>query len=169
MRQSVASGQVSQASRRAQGRPGRRVAAGRTDTSDMSRMIVIAVACLGSTVTLASAAFADGPCHRCKGTAAGMESPCGASGCGPRYWGAVFEELPWKDPCDCQGRRIDCHGVPQGPEMLAPWQLPPCRGFTPPSHLGYGPTRGACDDPGTCHPCKQGSILGFRPGPLWWF
>ncbi len=134
----------------------------------MKRMIVIAMLGLGYSVATEPLSAGE-PCRRCKGTAAGMESPCGESGCGPRYWGAVFEELPWTDPCDCHGRRVDCHGVPQGPDMLAPWQLPPCRGFTPPKYLGYGPTRGVYDNPGKCHPCTQGSILGFRPGPLWWF
>lgn len=134
----------------------------------MNRTIIIAVFGLASGFVATSAAFAGDPCGHCGDTAAGMETPCGESGCGPRYWGAVFEELPWRDPCDCSGRRIDCNGRTQGPDMLAPWQLPPGRGFTPSSHFGYGPPIGVCDDT-TCHPCKRGSILGFRPGPLWWF
>jgi hypothetical protein len=132
----------------------------------MNRMILIAVIAFATVIVSDSTVCAGGPCRQCGGTAAGMESPCGDSGCGPRYWGAVFEELPWKDPCDCRGNRCD---VSQGADLLMPWQLPPGRGFTPPKHLGYGPTQGVCDNPGACHPCTKGSILGFRPGPLWWF
>jgi hypothetical protein len=132
----------------------------------MSRKTVIAAWTFLWSCALASAAIAGDGCRICVGAAAGAEVPCGDSGCGPRYWGAVFEELPWRDPCDCSGKRKDVY---QGVELLAPWQAAPCRGFVPPRHMGYSPTIGVCDDPGTCHPCTKGSILGFRPGPLWWF
>jgi hypothetical protein len=157
---------ASQANRTAWDQPTRRAGVGTTDTVCMKRTIVIAAMGIASLLVGASAACAGGPCRGCGDTAAGQEYQCRDGGCGPRYFGAVFEELPWKDPCDCQGNRCD---VPQGLDMLAPWQLPPCRGFTPPKHLGYGPTQGVCDNPGKCHPCTKGSILGFRPGPLWWF
>jgi len=64
---------------------------------------------------------------------------CHDCGCGPRYWGAVHDE-PWcPDPCDACGRYRGCNGARQAPEMLAPWQLPPGRGFTPPRQLGWRP------------------------------
>ena len=53
--------------------------------------------------------------------------------------------------------------------MFPPWQLPPGRGFTPPWQLGYGPTRGVCEDAGAGKGCAVGTLKGFRSGPLWWF
>lgn len=61
-------------------------------------------------------------------TAGGMTTPCGATGCGPRYWGARFEEPPGPDPCDRCGHWRGCGGL-RAPERLAPWQLPPGCGF----------------------------------------
>lgn len=120
-------------------------------------------------IAVASLASAGGPCGRCGGTAAGLESPCGETGCGPRYWGAVHDEPPWPDPCDACGRWIGCNGARQGQELLAPWQLPPGRGFTPPGQLGYGPTRTVCEESAGCQGCAAGTLKGFRSGPLWWF
>ena len=140
-----------------------------TDTLGMKRTIVIVGLALFSGWLAAAVVSAGDHCGRCGGTAAGMETPCGNLGCGPRYWGAVHDEPPWPDPCDACGRWIGCHGSPQGPEMFAPWQLPPGRGFTPPCQLGYGPTRGVCEDAGACKDCAVGTLKGFRSGPLWWF
>jgi hypothetical protein len=135
---------------------------------DRKRILVICGLALAAGILAASLAVASGPCGHC-GTAAGMETPCGETGCGPRYWGAVHDEAPWPDPCDACGRWIGGHATRPGLELMAPWQLPPGRGFQSPAQLGYGPTRGVCDQPGTCHPCASGTLKGFRPGPLWWF
>lgn len=99
---------------------------------------------------LATTADAE-PCRHCGRTAAG--TPFVASGCGPRYWGAVHDEPNVPDPCDACGRWRGCGGDVRGPEMLAPWQLPPGRGFRSPSHLGYA--AGPCRDCGpTLRPWK---------------
>lgn len=81
-------------------------------------------------------------------TAGGMTTPCGATGCGPRYWGAQFDEPLGPDPCDRCGNWRGCGGV-RTPERLAPWQLPPGCGFTLPA--------GA---PAPCAHCSAGCRAG---------
>ena len=65
------------------------------------------------------------------------ETPCGDTGCGPRYRGAVHEEANCPDPCDACNRWRGLSGVREMLDMLAPWQLPPGRGFRSPAEMGY--------------------------------
>jgi hypothetical protein len=101
-------------------------AARTTDTTAMrGTWATIAVPVLAGLAACAAAgpACGGGHCHDC--------------GCGPRYWGAVHDE-PWcPDPCDACARWRGCNGVRQQPEMLAPWQLPPGRGFAPAQQFGW--------------------------------
>ncbi len=76
-------------------------------------------------------------------------SPYGNTGCGPRYWGAVPDEGWCPDPCDRCARWRGCPSGMPGLDMLAPWQLPPGRGFMRPEQVGYD-TRRSCD------PCQGG-------------
>jgi hypothetical protein len=92
-----------------------------------------------------------GTCGPCKKTAAGDETPYGDLGCGPRYCGEKHEPS-CPDPCDGCGRWRGCNGVRQGPEKLAPWQLPPGRGFRSGADVGY-----AAAPCGGCQAC----------GPRW--
>jgi hypothetical protein len=87
-----------------------------------------------------TAAQAGEACRHCRGTAGGMSTPYGDTGCGPRYCGEKHEPSR-PDPCDCCNRWRGCNGAREMPEMLAPWQLPPGRGF------------------------KSGADIGYRPGP----
>ncbi|MCX7416060.1 MAG: hypothetical protein NTY25_06180, partial [Planctomycetia bacterium] len=82
----------------------------------------------------------------------GVESPCGDTGCGPRYRGAVHEEPNCPDPCDACNRWRGCNGAREMPDMLAPWQLPPGRGFQSPAQTGYA-VGGPCPEcrPRFCH------------------
>lgn len=73
----------------------------------------------------------------------------GNTGCGRRYWGAVHEEGWCPDPCDQCGRWRGCHGAMPGLDMLAPWQLPPGRGFMTPEQVGYETRR-------SCQRCQSG-------------
>lgn len=115
----------------------------------MSR-IILGLALL-SAVSLASVAAAGTPCghcSHCKRTAAGDETPYGDTGCGPRYCGAKHEECWAPDPCDACARWKGCNGARQMPEKLAPWQLPPGRGFQSGQDVGY--RSAPC---GTCNHC----------------
>jgi len=84
-------------------------------------------------------------CAACGPGAGG--SPYGQTGCGRRYWGAMHDECARPDPCDMCGRWRGCNGAMQGPEMLAPWQLPPGRGFMTAEQVGY-------DTRPSCHRCE---------------
>jgi len=121
-----------------------------TDTSGMTRTMIMVTGVGLAVGMLAPAALAGGPCRTCR-TAAGLPKPYGDTGCGPRYKGAVHDD-PWcRDPCDGCGRWTGkgCQRVMQPPEMLAPWQLPPGRGFQPASAFGYAPPPcGGCKDCG---------------------
>ncbi|NDC53807.1 MAG: hypothetical protein EBZ74_05830 [Planctomycetia bacterium] len=94
--------------------------------------------CLAAAVLACAVAEAGGAgrCRSCGPGLAGTETPCGDTGCGPRYRGEIHEPSRC-DPCDACNRWRGCDGATQAPEMLAPWQLPPGRGFTPPEQLGY--------------------------------
>ena len=80
-----------------------------------------------------------------------MTTPGGDTGCGPRYRGEKHEPSR-PDPCDACNRWRGCNGAREMPEMLAPWQLPPGRGFQPPAACGYraGPCR-ECGPSGLLH------------------
>ncbi len=92
---------------------------------------------------------------------AGATTPCGSQGCGRRYWGPRAEEPCGPDPCDTCNRWRDCNGVSRGPDLLAPWQLPPGRGFMTPGEVGY-----ITEDP--CNECNRYTccLLG-GPSCLW--
>ncbi|MCE9632520.1 MAG: hypothetical protein K8S94_17685 [Planctomycetia bacterium] len=119
----------------------------------MKRITVGLMVLVVASIVVSAAARAGDPCGKCvacKKTAAGDETPYGDTGCGPRYCGAVHEE-PWcPDPCDRCARWRGCNGTRQGPEKLAPWQLPPGRGFQSGEDVGYfAPRCGECQ---TCGP-----------------
>jgi len=112
------------------------------------RRLLVAIACLvGLGPDLARATS---PCRDCRGTAAGMPTPSGDTGCGPRYCGEKHEPSR-PDPCDCCNRWRGCNGAREMPEALAPWQLPPGRGFQSGAAVGYRP--GPCT---ACGPSWSG-------------
>lgn len=82
------------------------------------------------------------------------------SGCGPRYFGARHDEPACPDPCDCRARWVDCHGNRQQPDLLAPWQMTPGRGFQPPEHFGWIPDQ-------NCEACGH-QARGWPFGWHWW-
>ena len=88
-----------------------------------------------------------GPC----GGAAHATTPYGDLGCGPKYCGAVHDDPCGVDPCDSCNRWRGCNGAREMPEMLAPWQLPPGRGFRSGADVGYRP--GPCT---ACGPSWSG-------------
>ena len=92
-------------------------------------------------------------CGSCGGLAA---TDCG---CGPRYWGEKDERGP-PDACDGCARWRDCHGSMPTPEWLAPWQLPPGRGFRGGAAVGYQPA--ACGD------CSPAGGCGWKLWPGLW-
>jgi hypothetical protein len=91
----------------------------------------------------AGAIAAEHACRGCRGAAASW----GGTGCGPRYHGAVHEEPNTPDPCDHCVRWRGCNNARQMPDMLAPWQLPPGRGFQTAEQMGW--RSGPCT---TCGP-----------------
>lgn len=99
------------------------------------------------------------PPRPCKPSAWGMEPPCGDTGCGPRYWWPCHDEPCPPDPCDACNRWFGCNGARQGPDLLAPWQLPPGRGFMPPETQGY-------ITPDPCSNCATGPLGGCLGGCL---
>ena len=130
-----------------------------TDTTGMGHVVgKLGGACLVVVVT-AALAEAGWPCFGCRDTAGGTSYGCRA--CGPRVYGPCHEPVGPVDQCDACARFAGCEGYRQQPEMLAPWQLPPGRGFRPPEAFGYrsGPC-GDCADCGACGP------RGFWP-QLW--
>ena len=115
-----------------------------TNTKSLIARVVVAAAAIGLSMTPAARAVAADPCRTCRpcgGTAAGMETPYGDTGCGPRYC------LPPThcDPCDSCNRWRGCNGGREMPDVLAPWQLPPGRGFQSAEQVGYD-TRGTCEE-----------------------
>jgi hypothetical protein len=99
------------------------------------------------------------PPRGCRPSAWGMEPPCGDTGCGPRYWGPCHDDPCPPDPCDGCNRWFGCNGARQGPDLLAPWQLTPGRGFMPPETQGY-----IAPDP--CSTCTTGPLGGCLGGCL---
>ena len=88
-----------------------------------------------------------GPC----GGAGGQMTPYGDTGCGPRYCGAQHADPCGVDPCDSCNRWAGCNGAREMPDMLAPWQLPPGRGFRTAAELGYDGGGGG----GICADCRR--------------
>jgi len=116
----------------------------KTATITKSLLATVAVVAVGLSIAASSRAEAAGPCRGCRGcggTAVGMETPYGDTGCGPRYC------LPPThcDPCDSCNRWRGCNGAREMPDLLAPWQLPPGRGFLSAEQVGYD-TRGTCQE-----------------------
>lgn len=101
--------------------------------------------------TVATAARAECGRQPCGcGPGGGSATPYGDTGCGPRYCGAKYDE-PWtRDPCDACNRWRGCHGARQMTDMLAPWQLPPGRGFRNAADVGYAGNGGG----GPCAECR---------------
>lgn len=91
-----------------------------------------------------------GGCQQCGpcGGAGGASTPYGDTGCGPRYCGAIHDDCTCADPCDSCNRWQGCNGAREQPDRLAPWQLPPGRGFRNAAELGYlgNGGGGACSD-----------------------
>ena len=56
-----------------------------------------------------------GECSKCKGPYGGKTSPCGDTGCGPRYWGALCDEPFHPDPCNCRNKWTG--GCSQSPSL----------------------------------------------------
>jgi hypothetical protein len=133
-----------------------------TDTGGMTRHIVSLTLALAAGLVLAAVVHAGGHCQHCGGTAAGQATPCGDSGCGPKYCGPEH----WQDPCDACGRWIGC-GARQSPDLLAPWQRPPGCGFVRPADLGYACPQGVCGYGAPCGACSQvgpcGGLNWLRP------
>lgn len=119
-----------------------------TDTTGMRNVVgklggaILAVALMGGM------AVAGSPCHAGRCSAAGSTYDGGA--CGPRVYGPCHEPVGPIDQCDACARFAGCEGYRQTPEMLAPWQLPPGRGFQPPEAFGY--RTGSCDECAACAP-----------------
>ncbi|NBW95916.1 MAG: hypothetical protein EBR28_04080 [Planctomycetia bacterium] len=111
------------------------------------RKAALTLAALACLVAAGARAGDSGRCSRCSPHAAGMETPYGDTGCGPRYCGAKHEPS-CPDPCDACNRWHGRNGAVEGPEMLAPWQLPPGRGFVTAEHMGY-------DTRPRCFPCSR--------------
>lgn len=99
-------------------------------------------------VGMGGAALAGGHCHACRGSAAhaAFDGPV----CGPRVYGPCHEPVGPIDQCDACARFAGCEGYRQMPELLAPWQLPPGRGFRPAESFGY--MSGPCGECAACAP-----------------
>ena len=119
-------------------------------TASRSLLRLIAIAAIGVAAAPASAGglFGCQSCGPCGG-AAHETTPYGDMGCGPRYCGPVHDDCSGVDPCDSCNRWRGCNGARQTPEMLAPWQLPPGRGFQNAAQIGYAGNGGG----GICTDC----------------
>jgi len=115
-------------------------------------VMLLVVGC-GMASLPAAAAELKKPCHSCGpcGGAGGTVTPYGDTGCGPRYCGAKHDELCGPDPCDACNRWRGCNGAYERPDMLAPWQLPPGRGFQTAAEIGYAGNGGG----GACLECRK--------------
>jgi hypothetical protein len=129
-----------------------------TETTVMKSTNRFAIALLvgfwsGAAALPASAAEFNTPCRTCGpcGGAGGTVTPYGDTGCGPRYCGAKHDELCGPDPCDACNRWRGCNGARERPDMLAPWQLPPGRGFQTAAEIGYSGNGGG----GPCLECRS--------------
>ena len=94
---------------------------------------------------------ADG-CRHCVNQGAlsgGQKTACGETGCGPRYWGAFWDEPNCPDPCDCRNQWRGGQFKSPSLDLLARWQLPPGKGFRSPEQCGYATE-------GHCHSCGHG-------------
>jgi hypothetical protein len=124
---------------------------GATDTTGMRFACVRVAAAVLAVTVWASAVEAGWPWHRDRCQPAGTSFD--DTGCGPRVYGPCHEPVGPVDQCDACARFSGCEGYRQRPEILAPWQLPPGRGFQPPENFGYLPT--ACAECAACGPRGQ--------------
>ena len=119
-------------------------------TVGRSFQVLPALLALGICMAAAGTLRAAERCRHCGGGAAGMTTPYGDTGCGPRS----CKPPTYPDPCDGCNRWRGCNGVREMPDMLTPWQLPPGRGFQTAAQLGYAPG-GTCTD---CQPWFYNSL-----------
>jgi len=137
-----------------------------TDTTGMKASFITACAFAVLVVVILMAVPAPAGeafhCRECGGGAAGMSTPYGDTGCGPRYCGAKHEEPNCPDPCDSCNRWRGCNGVGPGNDLLPPWQLPPGRGFQSAEDVGYD-TRRQCQ---ACQDC--GHHARAKSWWCWW-
>lgn len=117
-----------------------------TDTLGM-RSLLVKVAAVMLVVAVVGPASAGWPCAACRGVGGTTHE---GTGCGPRVHGPWHEPVGPIDQCDACARFQGCNGYRQQQELLAPWQLPPGRGFQPPEAFGYLP--GPCADCAACGP-----------------
>ena len=117
-----------------------------TDTTGMRNLVAKVGAAVVAAI-LGNAAVAGGPCPLHRGVGGQVYA---GSGCGPRVYGPVREPVGPIDQCDACATFRGCNGYRQLPELLAPWQLPPGRGFQPPECFGY--RAGPCTECAACGP-----------------
>jgi len=118
-----------------------------------ARLTMVVAAWLAGVIAVAAAGEPRSPCRGCGrcGNAGGAVTPYGDTGCGPRYCGAKHDEPATPDPCDACNRWRGCNGARERPDMLAPWQLPPGRGFRTAADVGYAGNGGG----GPCLTCRS--------------
>jgi len=114
----------------------------------MKTVFLTVAAALVITAVSGARAEAGWPWHAARCQSGG--TPFAGTGCGPRVYGPCHEPVGPIDQCDACARFSGCEGYRQRPEMLAPWQLPPGRGFQPPEALGYVPE--PCAECAACAP-----------------
>lgn len=120
-----------------------------TDTTIMRNVVRKLGGAILAVVVMGSVARAGGHCQACRSGAGG--ETYGHTGCGPKVYGPCHEPVGPVDQCDLCARFAGCEGYLQRPELLAPWQLPPGRGFRPAEAFGYR-TR-PCAECAGCGPC----------------
>lgn len=123
------------------------------------RRVLVVLAVVAVTVLAGGGSASAADCQRCRGPYGGKTMPCDETGCGPRYWGAYCDEPNCPDPCNC--RNEWCGGGFKSPslDLLAPWQMPPGKGFWSPEQCGYAT--------GECHTCGPGGWMHHLK-PAWW-
>ena len=129
----------------------------KTTTQRLTVLCVILTGLFGLALQVAAA----GECRACRGPYGGKTTPCGETGCGPRYWGAFWDEPNCPDPCDCRNEWRGGQFKSPSLDLLAPWQLPPGKGFWTPEQCGYATE-------GHCHSCGHGWCPRWLT-PRWWF
>ncbi|MFM7107684.1 MAG: hypothetical protein ACKOZU_03640 [Planctomycetaceae bacterium] len=111
------------------------------------RNVVVKVGAAILAIVMGGAAVAGDRCPVCRGVGG---APYRGTGCGPKVYGPVREPVGPIDQCDACGAFHGCDGYRQLPDLLAPWQLPPGRGFQPPEAFGY--LSGPCAECAACGP-----------------
>ena len=136
--------------------------AGRRPAAPLAVLVVATLAVIGLVRPASAWPFRNcGPQPGFLTSAVGETTPCGSEGCGPRWWGPRSAEPCAPDPCDTCNRWHDCYGRSRGPDLLAPWQLPPGRGFMAPADVGYI-SENPCDDCNKINCCLFGGPSCLR-------